>query len=194
MKKLFIALPVIILFIAGFLVQDNTKLPKGWFAAGSNPSEYEVGIDNSLFQDGKSSAYIKSKKPKTNEFGTLMQYIDAGNYVEKRLRLSGYIKSDAVEGWSSMWMRIDGDMGKQLGFDNMRGRTIHGTTDWKKYEIVLDVPSGSVGIAFGVILGGKGKVWFDNMKLEVVNNSVPVTNLVKEPDYPKMPVNLNMEE
>ena len=30
-------------------------------------------IDNSTFQNGHSCAYIKSKAPKENEFGTLMQ-------------------------------------------------------------------------------------------------------------------------
>jgi len=50
--------------------------------------------------------------------------------------LSGYIKSEDVNGWSGMWMRIDGESNQQLGFDNMRDRAIKGTTDWKIYVIV----------------------------------------------------------
>ncbi len=79
-----------------------------------------------------------------------MQSISAENYLDKRLRLSGFIKSKDVNGWSGMWMRIDGDNGKQLGFDNMQTRPIKGTTDWKQYEIVLDVPANSKTINYGV--------------------------------------------
>ena len=195
MKKLVVGFSAIGIIVTTILLaQSNNQLPKGWFAAGSKPTEYEMGIDKSIYQSGKSSAYIKSKEPKGNDFGTIMQYISSEKYIGKRLRLSGFIKSTGVEGWSGMWMRIDGEKGPSLGFDNMQSRAIKGTTDWKKYEIVLDVPSGSIGIAYGVLLHGKGKVWFDNMKIDEVDNSIAVTNMTKETSYPKEPVNLDLED
>jgi len=194
-KKLFVVLSLVVLVVTTILLaQNNSKLPKGWFSAGSKPTEYEMGLDKSVFQNGSSSAFLKSKEPKNNEFGTLMQYINAENYIGKRLRLTGYVKCESVEGWSGMWMRIDGETGQQLGFDNMQERAIKGTTDWKKYEIVLDIPTGSKGIAYGVLLGGKGKVWFDNMKMEEVDKTIPVTNMTRENNNPKQPVNLDFEE
>jgi len=191
MKRFLIELATIVLIVTGTVsAQGNSQLPKGWIASGNKPSEYEMGIDKTISQNGKSSAFIKSKVPKPNDFGTLMQITSAENYIGKRIKLSGYIKSDSVEGWSGMWMRIDGENKQELSFDNMRDRAIKGTTDWKKYEIVLDVPAGSKAIAFGVLLCGKGKVWFDNMKIVEVDKSVPVTNVT----YPKDPVNLDFEE
>jgi hypothetical protein len=153
-----------------------------------------MSIDNSIFQNGKSCAYIKSKSPKENEFGTLMQIISAENYLGKRLQLSGYIKSKDIKGWSGMWMRIDGENGQQLGFDNMQDRAIKGTTDWKKYEIVLDIPSNSKSINYGLLLGGEGKVWFDNLELKEVDKTIQVTNLIKENKLPIKPINLDFEE
>jgi len=195
MKKIIAALFVIAIVVTVFLIaNNNNEIPDGWFPAGSNPSEYEMGIDNSTFQNGNSCAYIKSKAPKENEFGTLMQTISAENYLGKRLQLSGYIKSGNVKGWSGMWMRIDGQDNQQLGFDNMQNRLIKGTTDWKKYEIVLDIPLSSKTINYGVLLGGDGEVWFDNFKLDEVDNSVPVTNLRKENKLPTKPINLDFEE
>lgn len=195
MKKSAVNLFAIGLIITTILLaQSNNQLPKGWFAAGNKPTEYEMGIDKTVFQNGKLSAFLKSKEPKGNGFGTIMQYISAENYLGKRLKLSGYVKSNGVEGRGAMWMRIDGEMGQQLGFDNMLGRPIKGTTDWKKYEVVLDIPFGSKGIAYGILLGGKGKVWFDNLKIDEVDKSVPVTNMTREISYPKEPVNLDLEE
>ncbi len=195
MKKIIVALFVIAIIITGLLIaENNNPIPQGWFPAGSNPSEYEMGMDNSVFEHGKSCAYIKSKSPKENEFGTLMQTISAENYLGKRLRLSGYIKSEDVKGETGMWMRIDGENNQRLGFDNMENRAIKGTTDWKKYEIVLDIPSNSKSINYGVLLGGVGKVWFDNFHLEEVNKNVPVTNLMKEKQLPNKPINMDFEE
>ena len=195
MKKIIVALFIITFVITTFLIANiNNQIPNGWFSAGSNPSEYEMSIDNSIFQNGKSCAYIKSKSPKENEFGTLMQIISAENYLGKRLQLSGYIKSKDIKGWSGMWMRIDGENGQQLGFDNMQDRAIKGTTDWKKYEIVLDIPSNSKSINYGLLLGGEGKVWFDNLELKEVDKTIQVTNLIKENKLPIKPINLDFEE
>ncbi len=195
MKKLIGALFLIAIVTTTFIIAGNSDdIPKGWFPSGSNNAEYEIGIDNSVFQNGNSCAYIKSKSPKENEFGNLMQTINAENYLGKRLQLSGYIKSDDVKGWSGMWMRIDGEDNKQLGFDNMQNRAITGTTAWNKYKIVLDIPSNSKAINYGVLLGGLGKVWFDNLIIEEVDTSVPVTNLRKERKLPVEPINMDFEE
>jgi hypothetical protein len=195
MKKLIAALFLIVLVISTFIIANNNNLiPIGWFPSGNNNVEYEIGIDKSTYQNGQACAYLKSKSPKEKEFGNLMQTINADNYLGRRLKLSGYIKSENVEGWSGMWMRIDGDNNNQLGFDNMQNRTIKGTTDWNKYEIVLDIPTNSKLINYGVILGGKGKVWFDNFIIEEVDKSVPATNLLKENKLPSEPINMDFEE
>jgi hypothetical protein len=194
MKKIIAALFVIAVVITVIIVaNNNNKIPNGWYPSGSNPSEYKMGIDNSTFQNGQACAFIKSKSPKQNQFGTLMQTISAENYLGKRLMLSGYVKSKNVTGWSGIWMRIDGESNQQLGFDNMYDRAVKGTTDWKKYDIVLDIPTNSLTINYGVLLNGDGEVWFDNFDLKEVDKNVPVTNLKKENKLPSQPVNLDFE-
>jgi len=42
-------------------------------------------------------------------------------------------------------MRIDKET-TQLAFDNMENRAIKGTTDWLKYDVVLDIPKDAPGI------------------------------------------------
>ena len=81
MKKLIGALFLIAIVITTFIIaSDNDHIPNGWFASGSNNAEYEIGIDNSVVQNGNSCAYIKSISPKENEFGNLMQTINTENY------------------------------------------------------------------------------------------------------------------
>lgn len=70
-----------------------------------------------------------------------MTYIMPDEYLGKRIRLNGYVKNEKITGWAGMWMRVDGtDKNTSLAFDNMANRAIGGTSDWTKYEIVLDVP------------------------------------------------------
>src|SRR5207248_1349519 len=62
-----------------------------------------------------------------------------------------------------------------LAMDDLQRIPIVGTRDWKQHAVVLDVPKDSVVIRLGVLLVAKGKVWFDNLKLETVGRDVRVT-------------------
>jgi hypothetical protein len=165
--------------------------PGGWALAGSKPKSYETGTDKKVKHGGKASGYLKSKDASIDGFGTLMQTISSSKYVGKRLRLSASVKTDNVADWSGLWMRIDGESKSSLAFDNMEDRAIRGTTDWKTYEVVLDVPKEATAVAFGVLVSGTGALWIDDVKLEPVSLSVPVTRDNKTRETPE---NLDFEK
>lgn len=169
---------------------------KGWQLAGSNPSEYDSGIDRQTLYNGKISAFIVSKEPPAGGFGSLAQMFKADDYRGKRFRISSYLKTQDVTGWAGLWMRIDGPDGRTnnvLGFDNMQNRPVKGTQDWAQYSIVLDVPPESEFIAFGLLLNGKGKVWLSDFKFEEVGPDIAPTSLVP-PVIKNRPENLDFEE
>ena len=166
--------------------------PKGWLQAGMNPDDYEMAVDSKGGRSGGPCAYIKAKTPDARTFGTLMQTFDAGEYKGKRLRLSGWVRSAAIAKWAGLWMRIDGPGTAPLGFDNMQKRPIKGTTDWKRYEVVLDVPEKATTVNFGILLEGAGQAWLDGVGFDEVGADVPVTDIRQ--DTPKKPVNLDFEQ
>lgn len=169
-------------------------MPTGWLRAGTAPNDYHMGIDREESHGGASSGYVMAKVEQSKGFGTLMQAFKADNYVGKRIRLSAYVKVEDVGVWAGLWMRVDGPTGASMAFDNMQDRPIQGTADWQPYEIVLDVPEGSVNIAFGFLLAGPGTVWADDFDLEVVGADVPVTDMRKKmKPLPDEPVNLGFE-
>lgn len=88
-------------------------------------------------------------------------------------------------------MRVD-KVPKQIAFDNMQGRPIKGTIDWKRYDVVLDVPQEATGIFFGVLLSGPGTVWLNGANFEVVGLNIPTTGVdaVQKSDEP---MNFNFE-
>ena len=155
-------------------------LPKGWILAGDEAKSYEMGVDKGAGPNGNNAATIQSKEKKIKGFGTLMQQSLADKYKGKRVKMSGYLKSNGVSKWAGLWLRVDGaNSGEILGFDNMEKRAVTGTTDWKRYEIVLDVPENAANLAYGALLDGTGKIWFDDIQFEVVTLNVPVTNMIK---------------
>lgn len=175
----------------------DRDLPDGWFVAGSYPDDYEVGIDRKISYRGNASACIKSLQI-ARGFGTLMQNFKADDYRGKRLRMSAYVKTESVKNWAGLWMRVDGPDNCGLSFDNMdtSGRPIKKTTDWTKYEIVLNVPENSTVIAFGVLLNGQGQIWVNEFQFEFVDENVPITQFTKElirlrKELRKQPANLN---
>ena len=186
LSKTYSTMLLTIIIISSFYSFKNAEISpvKNWFIAGSDRSAYEIGIVEDAQRVGK-VAYLKSINPKIkNKFGTIMQTFSAENYLDKKLKLSGYIKTQDVKSWVGMWMRVDGEKGGQsLSFDNMGDRKIKGNTEWTKYEIVLDVPKNSTTINYGVLLDETGMVWLDDLTFEVVEKSFQITGKtsLKEP-------------
>lgn len=153
--------------------------PASWYMAGSKPADYDTGVDNQTVYNNRPSAYLKSKKPPIDGFGTLMQDFKADQYLGKRVRFSAFVKSEEVQNWAGLWMRIDKGSGsanyKTLAFDNMQDRPIKGTTGWQNYEVVLDVAPDATGLFFGILLGGTGTVWLNSANIEIVPPTVPTT-------------------
>jgi hypothetical protein len=170
----------------------NADVPRGWNLAGSKPAEYEVGVDKDQAYQGHASAFLKSKNPNVDGFGTLMQTISSEQYQGNRVRLSGLVKSEEVTSWAGLWMRVD--KGKEmLAFDNMQKRAIKGTTGWQHYEVILQVPKDATAVSFGILLNGAGQVWLNSTKLEIVGVDVPTIN-INENKLPSTPVNLEFAE
>ena len=147
-------------------------LPVGWKRNSSD--SYSMTVDTNFKHSGKASATVKFTCGAENAFASLSQVVAADDYRGKRVRLSGWMKSENTK-LAGLWMRLDGDR-RTLGFDNMMDRAVTGTTDWKRYEVVLDVPAAAITINFGTILDGKGQVWVDDLNLEVVSSDVATTN------------------
>lgn len=172
-------------------------LPTNWFKAGNKPNSYDMGIDKAAGQDGKNAATIKSIDKKIDGFGTLMQQCKPDNYLGKRVKMTGFVKTENVTTWAGLWLRVDqSGSNKPLSFDNMGDRPIKGTTDWTKYEIELDVPSNSSLIAYGALLAGTGQIWFDNITFEIVGESVSTLGSVnaKKSAIQDEPTNLDFEK
>src|SRR3989337_3833030 len=102
-KRIVIRMLLLVMTVALF----SFDLPTGWFIAGSEPKSYDMGVDKGAGKDGKNAATIKSIAADIKGFGTLMQDFPPDNFLGKRIRMSGFVKTKDVTGWSGLWLRID---------------------------------------------------------------------------------------
>ena len=179
-----------IFFTLGLLV--SLDVPKDWHIAGSKPKSYEMGLEKSTEEGKKNTVTIKSIENEINGFGTLMQNSLPKEFLGKRIKMSGEMKSSDVKSWAGFWLRVDQEKSKKpLAFDNMSERPVKGNSDWTKYEIVLDIPKEASNLAYGALLNGTGQIWFDNIKFEVVSKDEKTTG--KNGKQLARPSNLNFD-
>lgn len=169
-----------------------------WFAAGSDATNYLMGTDSSIVHGGKYAGYMRSLTSDTSHFGTYMQMIKAKPYLGKKVRMSGWIKVDSISGWAGMWCRVDDKNARSIDFDNMEtsNRAITTATDWKRYDITVNVPEYAEGLAYGFLLDGRGLIHFDDAKLEIVG-TCDTTNIRRQYRtdwYKDEPGNLDFEK
>lgn len=165
--------------------------PSDWGGGGDG---YEITVDESVVHAGGASARIEAvaSPPDDAAFGTLTQCISAERWRGKRVRFSGWLRTQDVDpAGAGLWMRVDPYVGpRSLAFDNMSDRRVTGSTDWNRYEIVLDVPEEAKAVVFGALLSGEGRLWVDDLTLEELRETVATT----EPGRPvPRPMNLDFE-
>ena len=90
-KTIFLSILIIALFIFN---SCNQNLSKNWFKAVNKPKNYQIKLDNLITQNRERSVFIASIK--TNGFGTLMQTCSTFKYCGKKIKITGFIKTENV--------------------------------------------------------------------------------------------------
>ncbi len=128
-------------------------------------------LDSSVKQHGAYSLLIDQSTG--SEPWAASSYAINTVFEGKTITLKGYIKTENIDGYSGLWMRIEGKGSQVLEFDNMQKRPIVGTTDWKEYTITLPYEHTAVAkVVVGGLVAGTGKLWMDNLRLLVDDKEI----------------------
>jgi C-terminal processing protease CtpA/Prc len=148
-------------------LNPGTNKPLSWLLSFNKDQEkaYQVILDSATKKSGKYSLLI-TKLGAESDFGVIDFPISQA-FEGKEIELKGYIKTENVNsGYAGLWLRLDGNEGKTVGFDNMNSRGVKGNTDWKSYSIKLDYNGDEVrAIHVGGLLASDGRAWFDGMEI-----------------------------
>ena len=173
MKKSLILIPILFVSLIlkaqtpknlDFEIIENNKA-KDWAIIGSE--DYSASIDSITVKSGNYAGMLSSNDKDANV--KAWAYTIPANFEGGQIKLTGYIKTENVSsGHAGVWMRLD----PNIGADIMEDKGITGTTDWKKYEITLDLTRETESITIGGILVGKGKMWVDDLEITINGNPI----------------------
>lgn len=137
------------------------SMPAGW--GGGPPST--IFVDGETVHSGRWAARIERAPGAGGQpFAAMTRSIPiefAGTTIEWR----GFLRSDNVDGYMALFVSLDGDMTPV--FVSLEPRQIKGTNDWAEYSMTLPLDRRATTLSFGVVLGGSGKVWADDLRLLV---------------------------
>lgn len=160
--------------------------PRGWFVSGNAKKDYAVTVDRSVRAEGSASVRLAPRGTAPGGYGSFMTSLVADAYRGKRLRMSAQLRGRGITGRGDMWLRVQAQSspadGPGLGGGSC---ALAGDFEWKPCTVVFDVPERGVWIELGVGLAGPGTVWLDDVKLEEVAKSAPLTSVVRERAAPE---------
>jgi RNA polymerase sigma factor (sigma-70 family) len=142
---------------------------RGWTM---QPAKYKQKLDKTVKRNGHPTICISSDSADAR-IGDWITYDhtepDVTPYLGKKVKLSVWIKSQDVEGSSGPIIRGVGPDNSTASRDMQVGkRPVHGSMEWLKYSTTMKVPADAMDLSFGVTLNGRGKVWFDELRMEIV--------------------------
>lgn len=171
---------------------------KAWGLTGSRGDAYSAEVSAEA-HGGRPVVRMWRSGDGADGFGAMFQLFKADAYRGKRVRLSAALRTLDVTGRAALCFRVDGPesrrTGRYLAFDNMEARPpVSGSTDWTRYACVLDVPVEATALFISNILSGRGELFWSDVRFEVVDDSVPVTDMQSLDALKPAPTNLDFSE
>lgn len=157
------------------------QAPQGWHLGSGMGESYEASMDRQQKRTGSASVHLKSKlNGPPMKLGNLMQTIAAEQFRGKKVRLIGFARTANNPEGAFMWLRADAPSKSRL--DTMSDRPIAESNEWRRAEIIMEIPTDAGALAFGFTLYGKGELWADDVSLELAPPDAKST--VRFPDLP----------
>jgi Erythromycin esterase len=134
---------------------------------GTFVTRFEPSYSAAVAEAARTATRASASAGGGNGFGVATGSFPVARAAGKKVRYSGYIKTEGVtRGFAGLWWRVDGPSGV-LAFDNMQARGVTGSKDWAKFTIELPVDATARNINFGALLPGDGTAWFDDLAIEL---------------------------
>lgn len=148
-----------------------------WSMCGKNPLDFYGGDTHESPPDASPARFIESLESAPEKWATYMNKVKASRLRGRRVRLSSWARTERVDVWAVIWMRVDNKT-STIAFDNMNNRKVVGDSDWTRLEIVRDVTESAQSVSFGIMMRGGGRMVAGDLRFEEVDPDTPTTDLV----------------
>lgn len=155
----------------GFETKDSTgTFPAQWFR-WTRGTDYSFTLDPKNKFKGKYALCISNPEKNTSRNGIIgwRSYL---NCPGKKITLITQVKTENIAKEAvGMVIASTDKYGKEKSQWNFNSE-LEGTKNWQEYKFEIDYQEDMAEIRIGLLLRGKGQVWFDNVELLVDNKNI----------------------
>lgn len=146
----------------GFELRPRANIPGGWTGGPAGT----IFADSEVVHGGHWSVRLERNTETPPRNYTAVKKIIPIEFAGTTIELRGFLRTEDVENFSGLWMREEVEF-VSVGFVNMQGRQLKGTTPWTEYSIKLHLDPKAKQLHLGIIQSGTGKTWADDLQLLV---------------------------
>jgi hypothetical protein len=153
--------------------------PSTWVKTGERPELYTWSTDPNVLDHGRPTMrFERAARPEStgDAWAATVASVSGHGFVGRRIRFTANVRTDGATDGANVWLRLDHEGQRTLC--NLQSPTdlrLKGTHDFTPLTCVLDVPSGTSNIAFGLGLAGPGRAWIGPATIDEVGRSVAET-------------------
>ena len=145
--------------------------PAGWVATPPG----SAAADDAVVHGGRWSARLERTIASPGSSSGLSKSIPL-DVTGKTIVVRAFLRTADVTGFVSLYAREDGDQ-QSFEFASTQGRGVKGTNDWQEHNVSLTFRSEAKRLTVGVVLGGTGRLWVDDVEVQV--DGVPFSQAPK---------------
>jgi len=169
-----------------------------WSVWSQCPTDFSVTLDPAVTRNGHPAlriAYVSSEPPEKYSFvwwGKHEYDLDTfRKYLGHTVRMSVWAKSEDIFPRAGLDFQPKDLNGKRLKTLRSTDRIL-GTTDWREYSIICDIPEETTDFQTAVFMYGDGKLWVDtnSFKWEIVGTLPPAKQLTPASQHITQPGDL----
>jgi len=169
-----------------------------WSVWSQCPTDFSETLDPAVTRNGRPTlriAYVSSEPPEKYSFvwwGKHHYDLDTfRKYLGHTVRMSVWAKSEDVIPRAGLDFQPKDLTGKRLKTTRSSDRIV-GTTDWREYSVVCDIPEETKDFQTAVFMYGNGKLWVDtnSFKWEIVGTLPPAKQLTSASQHITQPGDL----
>jgi hypothetical protein len=155
----------------------QAELPAGWLADGML-DRYQLYRDGGGWNGYPMVVVRATKAADTSSWAWAYSTFRADRYRGVRVRYSAMVKTDVGEGWAGVWIQTEHGLQPtpRPAVERLAGQVPSGVAPWRRYAMVVDVPSNADTITFGCLVSGRGTVVCADASIQEVDREVPLTH------------------
>jgi erythromycin esterase len=132
-------------------------------------------VDSSVFYSGRQSMRISSATTvASTDYAGAAQFVPANLFRSTKLHLSGFVQTQGVTGFATLWLQVYGAQ-TQISFTDLEPSAPTGTSGWRRYDVYADLTSDAAQVGFGIRLVGNGTAWFDGLAVDADGNALSLS-------------------